>query len=1048
MTGAVHVVTASAGTGKTHRLGTEVEQAIADWEVEPEAILAVTFTRDAARQLMERTRARLFQVGLRSPAQRLLGARIGTVHSVFGGLLADYALEAGRSPLAQVVAEGAGSALFRVAADTAIGRHAAQLNPLARRFGHDATRADWREMVREVVDLARQNGLHATAILASAEASWQGLAAALEPAGIDGTSMDAALARALAAALNQLPGGDTTGKTATVVETLREAQLALEEGELSWPLWAKLAKLDPGVASVAAVQPVIDAAALHGQHPQLRADLEAFIRGVFACAGDACDAWQGFKAARGLVDFSDQEAAAFEMLASPAVAARLQEEAALLLVDEFQDTSPMQLALFLRVAALLPRSLWVGDPKQAIYGFRGTDPDLMQAVTAALPTRTGGTRDSLTDMRRSRPALVRFVNDIFGDAFLPAVPRDQVVVKEWRPEQSGLSPALGLWRLHGRSSASAANALASGVAAMLADRAAWPVPYWDGRAPGPLRGSDIAVLCRSNDSAREVAEALAAAGLKVALGRGGLLGRAECVMALARLRWLADSSDTAALAELAHLAEGDAEAPAWLNATLTASDPHSALAKHVPGLAALEALRDRLDALTPAEALDAAVAALGVPVRLRAWGDATSRLANLEALRALALVYEEECTQGGLPATAAGLCAWLAAAEAEEPASPDPDAVRVMTVHKAKGREWPVVVVADLDSEPKGRLFDKPVAMPCAGALDPMDPLVGRWIRLWPWPYAKQVKDTGLDARAEATPTGIADAAQAQREAVRLLYVALTRARDWLILAPRVKAATKKEPARLQTRWLDILGDLAPRLPLAEELAIRVGELHHACSVLDLTAPDEAAASCEAAQFAPVLPIAPIVAVPRLIRPSALTAGASPVMTPVTLGPRLPFTGTPDMAAVGEAVHGFFAADRPDAPPVLREALAARLLRSWGVAALSPADVVKSADRLWGWLALRWPGCNWRTEVPVFQRIGMQRLSGRVDLVVEHPEGLVVLDHKTFPGRLDDWASRAAAHLPQLRAYAGALESATGRPVTGLVLHLPVAGVVHAVGVS
>lgn len=669
----------------------------------------------------------------------------------------------------------------------------------------------------------------------------------------------------------------------------------------------------------------------------------------------------------------------------------------------------------------------------------------MQAVTAALPTRTGGIHDSLTDMRRSRPALVRCVNDIFGDAFLPVVPRDQVIVKEWRLEPAGLSPALGLWQLHGKNTALAANALASGVMAMLADRAAWPVPDWVGRAPGPLRGSDIAVLCRSNDSARAVAEALAAAGLRVALGRGGLLGRAECVMALAGLRWLADATDSAALAELAHLAEGDAPAPTWLAAALTSADPQGALAAHVPGIAALRALRDRLNALTPTEALDAAVAALCVPVRLRAWGNATSRLANLEALRGLAMAYEEECAQGGLPTTAAGLCAWLAAEEAEEPASPDPDAVRVLTVHKAKGREWPVVIVADLDSEPKGRLFDKPVAMPCASALDPLNPLAGRWIRLWPWPYAKQSSGTGLDARAEATPTGIADAAQAKREAVRLLYVALTRARDWLILAPRVKAATKKDPVRLQTRWLDILGDLAPRLPITEQGPIRVGDAEHPCSVRDLTASEEDAPPSEATLFAPALPIAPIVALPRLIRPSGLAVGEMPVLTPVSLGPRLPLTGSPDMSAVGEAVHGFFAADRPDSQLAEREALAARLLRAWGATALSPPDVVQAANRLWAWLRRRWPDCSWHTEVPVFQRIGMQRLSGRVDLLVEHGDGLVVVDHKTFPGRLDDWRTRAAAHVPQLQAYAGTLESATGRHVTGLVLHLPVAGEAHEV---
>ena len=77
-------------------------------------------------------------------------------------------------------------------------------------------------------------------------------------------------------------------------------------------------------------------------------------------------------------------------------------------------------------------------------------------------------------------------------------------------------------------------------------------------------------------------------------------------------------------------------------------------------LDALEAVRARLDALTPAEALDAVTASLDLPQRLRGWGEATARLANLEALRGLARAHEETCRQGGLPATATGLCAALA----------------------------------------------------------------------------------------------------------------------------------------------------------------------------------------------------------------------------------------------------------------------------------------------------------------------------------------------------------------------------------------------------
>lgn len=1035
--GVVGIVSASAGTGKTFRLEEEVREVIESGTVTPEGILAVTFTRDAARELMERARSRLFQAGRPAEAQRLLGAPIGTIHSVFGGLLEDFALEAGRSPRAQVLPEGSERALFRVAADAAIGRRADVLNRLARQFGHDPRETDWRDMVRDVVDLARQNGLSASDLAASADGSWQGLAAVLAPVAAGaGGALDAALRRAVQQALAVLPGGDTTKATAGVIDILREAAREMGHGPLPWAGWVKLSKLAPGKASRTMVQPVVDAAQEHPTHPRLREELEAYIRAVFTCAAEALDAWQAFKAARGLVDFADQEAAALAMLDRPAVQARIAEEIGLLLVDEFQDTSPIQLALFLKLAQLLPRSLWVGDPKQAIYGFRGTDPELMQWVANQLPARTGGGTQTLSEMRRSRPALVSFVNDAFRDAFLPAVSPAKVVVRPWRTEPPGLPPALQLWRVHGSNAGLAAEALAEGVAAMLADRDSWPVPEWSGRAPGPLRGSDIAVLCRSNARARGIAEALAAAGIKVALGRSGLLSRAECMLAVAGLRRLADRSDTAALAEIAHVLAGDVEAPDWL-AIVLGPEGAAALTARVPELAALDTLRERLDALTPAEALDAVIATLGLPQRVLGWGDATARLANLDALRGLALGYEEECRQGGWPATAAGLAAWLPAQDAEEPANPDADAVRVMTVHKSKGREWPVVIVTDLDGEPRLRLFDQPVAVTQdAAALDLDHPLARRSIRLWPWPYGAQRTGTVLDANALNSSTGSADATAAEREAVRLLYVAMTRARDWLVLAPRVKGD------KLQTRWLSLLGAAAPELPATGEAELRVNGAAHACVVLDVGAPEKARLVAAQAAVGPLLPMgdAPLHA-PRVIRPSGLGGPSEIGFATIPLGGRLPFAGQPDMAMVGEALHGFLAADRPSDPREARQAMAARLLHGWSVSALAAADAVIAADRLWEWIGTRWPGATWRSEVPVFQRIGERRVSGRIDLLVEHAEGLSVIDHKSFPGDAAQWPARAAVHAPQLAAYAALLTKATGRPVTDIMLHLPVGGV-------
>ena len=101
----------------------------------------------------------------------------------------------------------------------------------------------------------------------------------------------------------------------------------------------------------------------------------------------------------------------------------LTEEIDLLMVDEFQDTSPIQLALFLKLARLAKHVVWVGDVKQAIYGFRGGDAALMRSVLTALPAM-GGSKETLQYSFRSRPALVALVNELFGTAFTGLPPAD------------------------------------------------------------------------------------------------------------------------------------------------------------------------------------------------------------------------------------------------------------------------------------------------------------------------------------------------------------------------------------------------------------------------------------------------------------------------------------------------------------------------------------------------------------------------------------------------------------------------------------------------
>jgi ATP-dependent helicase/nuclease subunit A len=1037
--GTISLVAASAGTGKTWRLCKELSDAVAAG-VPPARILATTFTNRAAAELLARGRTRLLEDGRRAEAEALMLARIGTVNGVFGRMVSDHALAQGRSPVASVVPEAAQKRIFRIAADVVIGRHAAVFAGLAARFGFSdgMVARDWRAMLGDVVGAARLNRLDGAALLASADRSWAGLRRALPAPATNAASLDQALRVSVAEALAVLRDGDGVGTTTTAIELLRRLQPDISNGTLAWPEWARLTKVAAPKAFNAVLEPVREAAAQHPRHPRLHADLEEFIRTLFTAAGEAMEESRRYKRRRGLVDFVDQEAEALTLFEEDAAAAAIAGQIDLLLVDEFQDTSPIQLALFLRLARLVPRTLLVGDAKQAIYGFRGADPALVAAIAQTLNERSGQELETLNTNRRSRPALVAFPQQVLGGALASlGIDVGVTAVTAHRQDLPGQAEALMLWRVPGKNGELARAALAARIAGMIDAGAAMPIAPRGEEHTRPLRGGDIAVLLRKNDHAREVADALAAVGLKVALERGGLLDCAECALALAGLRVLADDSDTLALAEIAHLLDGDSDSPPWLNAVL-AGDAGAAPLRDLPFARALAEERTKLLRLSPREALDVAIAVLDLPGLLPSWGDVAARHANLGALRELATEYEADCQRERRPGSAAGLAVWLADQETvNRPASPDPDAVQVMTCHRAKGLEWPCVILADLDGDDTPRLFNAPAATAGARGINPDDPLKDRWVRFWPWPYGAQAKDVHLDATALATDEGIAARKAVGEENLRLLYVALTRARDYMVLAPRIMIS--KGTATLKTGWIDQLPGSPLVLPATGRVVTVNGE------ALELVVEDlpagEIATPVPQASWGSVLPqSAPPDYAPRQLRPSG-TTGTLPVgYEVVMLGGRLPLTGSADMQRVGEALHGFFAADRPTAVMEWRLACVRRLLATWGVTELTAEDAVRAADRLWVHLAERWPRGRHRREWPLRVTAGGQTLSGRADLVVEHGAGIALYDHKSFPGSQSVWPDLVKAHAPQLADYARALERATQQGVTCRAIHLPIAG--------
>ena len=587
-------------------------------------------------------------------------------------------------------------------------------------------------------------------------------------------------------ALRPAAGEGGKKNTKAYVELAEGAAKDLAAGNLTWGAWNKLAGAEPEKGLVPLIAPIVDAASLLPAAPQVARRPAALPRADVRTGGRRPGRLRTAKRQLGAIDFTDQERLLLDLLDDPGVAQTLSEELDLLMVDEFQDTSPIQLALFLKLAALATEVVWVGDVKQAIYGFRGSDTALMQAVVEALPS-LGGTKEVLPYSWRSRPALVEFVNEVFGDAFA-GIDRSDVTLQPKRPEFEG-AVAVADWSLAGKNKGEIHLALAAGIARLVADRV--QVVDRDTRQLRDIRLSDIAVLARANDTVVDIAATLRGAGIPSATQQPGLLGQPEAVLALACLRRLNDDRDTLATAEVVSLADC-ADPEMWLADRLAwlaeGGDPakwKEAMDGEGPGhpiIGTVQALRSQAVVLSPREAMELVIERCGIVRRVIQWHQdadrARVRLANLDRLVALASQYEDECLGSRTAATLSGLLLWLQdlAAEGDDAlAQPAVDAVQVMTHHGAKGLEWNVVVLCDLAGDVKDRLWD--IQAESLDAFEVARPLHRRFLRYWPWPFGAQKKVAVADEIAQSA-VGLAVHADAVEEHKRLLYVSMTRARD------------------------------------------------------------------------------------------------------------------------------------------------------------------------------------------------------------------------------------------------------------------------------
>jgi ATP-dependent helicase/nuclease subunit A len=1024
----IEIISASAGSGKTYTLAKLLEKEVREENARSDAILATTFTKKAAAELQERVRTKLLSAGLHSQAQQLAASRIGTVNSVCGQLLSDFAFELGISPFQKVLdEESTKEAINQALARVINSSNQKEIIYLQQKFEE----LDVRAVVSKIVSKARVNGLNTEAPQNSAKLSIDSFKALIGQPESDGDAIDRALENAIQTFLREIDTDlDTTKKTNEVLRSVNAITKHLQDyGSISWRSWLSLSRLDVGKKSVPVAEPLCIAAAEQDKHPGLHEDISRLITLVFDLSENVLDAYQDFKKEWGVVDFVDQEVLTLQLLEMKVVQEQLKSELDLILVDEFQDTSPIQIAIFLKLAQLANKSVWVGDQKQAIYGFRDADPVLMDAAIDDI--LKGGEPKTLEKSWRSRPELVRSTSDIFVKAFaVQGYPEGRVRLQPaFDQEPDGLSPIYEYWELDSKNKANDALSLASAVRAFLADENNMiRDPQTNGKRK--VRGGDVAILCRENKVGDTVAEALEQQGIKAVLPRNGLLSCPETIIVLAALRFLIDSRDSLAKAELARIIDNPDQHNEWLSKAIL-----SPWAKgfDLKIFSDLDGIRDEYQFSGPLEMLDRVIVATEVRSLCLQWGNSQLRLANLDAMRSHCSQYIDECQTEGKGVSSAGFISYMENLENDTQALvKGNDTVSVLTWHSGKGLEWPVTVLFQLNKVYKGKATD--VNVVSKSQFDLNSPLADRWIRYWPYPYGKLGKGAPFHERLAVNPATIEAEEREERQELRLLYVGWTRARDKVILAGR-KGFIKKGILRLLVDNEDnhLLNDPENDKAVLADRILNVTER--------FGAPQDPV---------PIntYPGTGYVATGPMDYPAAIIPASSVQMDftgkePEILGDRLEVSGRPDSRLLGEAVHTFLAADYDfEMENGKRLSMAKDILEKWTVlSCFSPESILSASDRLYAWANAKWPEAIWHREWPMELKTSEGTIiKGFIDLALEVSDGFVVIDHKSFHGGLSDASDKAATYGGQLWAYGEAIKNATGKNIKSRLIHFPVMG--------
>jgi ATP-dependent helicase/nuclease subunit A len=811
------VVEAAAGTGKTSELVQRIVAVVQSGRGRLSSIVAVTFTEKAAGEMKLRIRTELdralLSCGERADVRERLTlalseletAKLGTIHSLCAELLREHPIEAEVDPAFEV-AEALETRLMqerafdrwfeRVLTDPPEGVR----RVLARRAVDGRGSGARQQLIfaaqrlietRDFDTPFRRDPLDREAAIDAMITTLQALAALYTQASAQSDPLRVALCE-LARRLARVEKLDHDVREAFLRVLVRERKVwGARRGRGEW--FGSGVRREDVYARFIAAKAQLESCVL-----ALDADLAACL---FRELAPVVSAYELEKRAQGTLDFFDLLLATRDLLRDhDEVRRTLQGEITQLFVDEFQDTDPVQSELLLLLAADDPRERdpWkvrpvpgklfvVGDPKQSIYRFRRADVSLYERVKRHLRAH-GALLLELSTSFRSLPAIQSVVNGAFAPLMAGQSERGQASYVQLAPFRHARTsqpavialPAPSPYGGWGKITKKAVNGCLPDAVGAFVDWLVRKSGYvvQEGGRDVPLEARHVCLLFRrfrayGEDITREYARALEARRIPHVLSGGRSFHAREEVVALRAvlhaIEWPDDALHVYATLRGPFVALSDEQLLAFKE-SVGHLHPLGPVPEVMPNeqrevaivLALLAELHHKRNRRPVAETIALFLKSLRAHAGVAIWPTGEQALGNLLRLLDYARSYERP----GRGTSFRGFVEWLAQhAELGETADApvveeSSDGVRIMTIHAAKGLEFPVVVLCD----------------PCA----PVRPEFASR-------YIEPARKLWAQALCDAEPIELVEQRELVRdhdeaELVRLAYVATTRARELLVV--------------------------------------------------------------------------------------------------------------------------------------------------------------------------------------------------------------------------------------------------------------------------